>query len=91
MLQSRLAADPEAGDLIPRSGGLKKIRMAVAACGKRGGARVICHWVSASSQIYMVLAYAKNEKDDLTEEQLRTLRTLVKQELGRWNAGCSTN
>lgn len=80
LLQLRLVADPVAGDLIPGSGGLRKIRMGVAGRGKRGGARVIYYWVTEKSQIYMLLAYAKNEHDDLTPEQLKALRALVKQE-----------
>lgn len=81
LLQLRLVADPVAGDLIPGSGGLRKIRMGVAGRGKRGGARVIYYWVTEKSQIYMLLAYAKNEQDGLTPEQLKALRVLVKQEL----------
>jgi len=38
--------------------------------------------VTARSQIYLLLAYAKNQQDDLSEEQLKALRTLVRQELG---------
>lgn len=82
LLQLRLVANPDAGDLIPRSGGLRKIRVGVTGRGKRGGARVIYYWVTARSQIYMLLAYAKNAQEDLSEQQLRTLRTLVKQEFG---------
>jgi hypothetical protein len=81
-LQLRLLADPNAGDLIPRSGGLRKIRGGLPGRGRRGGARVIYYWVTAQSKIYMLLAYAKNEQDDLTNEQLRTLRALVQQEFG---------
>ena len=82
VLQWRLAADPEAGDLIPRSGGLRKIRMPLPGRGKRGGARVIYYWITARSQIYMLLAYAKNEQENLTDAQLKTLRELVRQEFG---------
>lgn len=82
LLQARLIANPDAGDLIPRSGGLRKVRMGVAGRGKRGGARVIYYWVTAKSQIYMLLAYAKNVQEDLTEEQLRLMRDLVKREFG---------
>lgn len=89
LLQARLLANPDAGDLIPRSGGLRKIRVGVAGRGKRGGARVIYYWVTAKSQIYMLVAYAKNVQEDLTEDQLRVMRALVKQEFGGWNASCS--
>ena len=80
-LQRRLAHDPECGNLIPRSGGLRKIRMALPGRGKRGGARVIYYWITARAQIYMLLAYAKNVQDDLTPKQLKTLSGLVVQEL----------
>lgn len=82
LLQARLIANPDAGDLIPRSGSLRKIRVGVAGRGKRGGARVIYYWVTAKSQIYMLVAYAKNVQEDLTEDQLRVMRALVKQEFG---------
>ena len=81
-LQETLVARPDAGDVIPRSGGLRKIRIAASGRGKRGGARVIYYWVVAKNQIYMLLAYAKNAQDDLSEDQLKTLRALVRQELG---------
>ena len=82
LLQLRLVADPAAGDLIPGSGGLRKIRMAVAGRGKRGGARVMYYWLTERSQIYLLLAYTKPEQDDLTPAQLKALRALVEQELG---------
>lgn len=81
-LQETLVARPDAGDLIPRSGGLRKIRIAASGRGKRGGARVIYYWIVAKDQIYMLLAYAKNAQDDLSEDQLKTLRALVRQEFG---------
>jgi len=81
-LQATLVVRPDAGDLIPRSGGLRKIRVAASGRGKRGGARVIYYWIVAKDQIYMLLAYAKNVRDDLTEDQLKVLRTLIRQEFG---------
>ena len=81
-LQLRLLAHPDAGDLIRGSGGLRKIRLGVAGRGKRGGSRVIYYWITAKAQIYMLLVYAKNEQDDLMEEQLKELRALVRKELG---------
>ena len=80
LLQLRLVVRPDEGDLIPGSGGLRKIRMAAAGRGKRGGARIICYWVTSRVQIYMLLAYSKTEKDDLTETQIRALRDLVRKE-----------
>ena len=79
-IQVRLLLNPETGDLIAGSGGLRKIRMGVRGRGKRGGARVIYYWRGSRSRIFMLLAYAKNERDNLNGEQLRMLRTLVRQE-----------
>jgi hypothetical protein len=45
--------------------------------GKRGGARVIYYWYVEASRIYLLLLYAKNERDDLSPEQKRTLKRLV--------------
>lgn len=79
-LQVRLLLDPEAGDLIAGGGGIRKIRVGVRGRGKRGGARIIYYWSGTRSRIYMLLAYAKNEQHDLSEEQLSKLRALVRQE-----------
>jgi mRNA-degrading endonuclease RelE of RelBE toxin-antitoxin system len=65
-LQQVLVADPEAGDLIRQSGGLRKIRWSVAGRGKRGGVRIIYYWAPARETILMLLMYGKNEQDDLT-------------------------
>lgn len=81
-LQLRLMVNPDAGDLIPRSGGLRKIRLGLPGRGKRGGARVIYYWVTAEDRIFMLLAYAKNVQDDLTAEQLKVLRIMVQEEFG---------
>jgi hypothetical protein len=76
-LQKRLADDPEAGDLIQGSGGLRKIRMAAKGHGKRGGARVIYYYFISRSHIAMLLAYTKNAKDDLTAAQKKALKNLI--------------
>ena len=78
-LQVTLALKPEAGALIRGSGGLRKIRWAVRGRGKSGGIRVIYYLVD-DGEIYFLLAYAKNEQEDLDSRQLRILRNLVKEE-----------
>lgn len=80
LLQHTLLADPEAGDLIRHSGGLRKIRWSGAGRGKRGGTRTIYYWAPAGETILMLLIYGKNEQDDLTPEQLRILKRLVEEE-----------
>jgi mRNA-degrading endonuclease RelE of RelBE toxin-antitoxin system len=79
-LQQFLVADPEAGDLIRHSGGLRKIRWSIAGRGKRGGVRIIYYWAPARETILMLLMYGKNEQEDLTPEQLRILKRLIEQE-----------
>lgn len=76
-LQKELVFNPAAGDIIKRSGGLRKIRWRSASKDKRGGIRVIYYWFVSEDQIYMLLAYGKNEKDDLTTAELKVLRQLV--------------
>ena len=81
-LQLTLAEHPDRGTVIQGSGGIRKLRFAAKGKGKSGGIRVIYYWISARGQIYMLLAYSKNRKDDLSAEEIAGLRTLVEKELG---------
>lgn len=76
-LQQVLVENPKAGDLIPGSGGLRKLRWGLEGRGKRGGARVIYYYVVSREQFYMLLIYGKSEQDDLSAEQLRMLKKAV--------------
>jgi len=80
-LQVALLLRPEQGPIIPRSGGLRKVRWAGSSRGKRGGLRVIYYWHLAEETFYMLFVYAKNTQEDLTSSQLTTLRRLVREEL----------
>ena len=80
ILQLELAAHPDQGDIIKGSGGIRKMRFA--AKGKSGGIRVIYYWITARGQIYMLLAYPKSKKDDLSAEERAILCALVEKELG---------
>ena len=75
-LQQHLVAQPNAGAVIAGTGGLRKIRWAVAGKGKRGGSRVIYYHVVAQSQIRMILIYRKGIKDDLTPREKTILRRI---------------
>ena len=79
-IQDMLLADPEAGDVIPGGGGLRKLRVPLPGRGKRGGARVIYYWWARRERCYLVYAYAKNEQSDLTREQLKLLARVMKEE-----------
>lgn len=75
-----LADEPGRGALIPGTGRLRKIRWEGSGGGKQGGTRIIYYWARDREIILLLVAYAKNEKDDLSKDQLRVLRRLVKEE-----------
>lgn len=79
-MQLALLAHPDMGAIIPRSGGLRKVRWSMSRRGKRGGVRAIYYWVVVDDQILMLFMYPKNEKDDLTPQQLKVLREIVEKE-----------
>ena len=72
-----LARNPLMGDEIPGTGGVWKLRFAIAGRGKRGGARVIYYYLDETMPIYALLAYAKAAKTDLTPDEKRTVSALV--------------
>ena len=78
-LQEALSLRPEMGTLIPGGGGLRKIRWSIAGRGKRGGVRIIYYWAAKSETILMLFIYPKNKKDDLTSQELKTLRQIIKE------------
>lgn len=81
-LQGALVVNPEAGDLIPGTGGLRKIRWheSQRGKGKRGGVRVIYYTYRPEGVIYMLLAYSKGEKEDLSASEKRVLKQFVEEE-----------
>ena len=60
-LQNSIMANPDAGDVIPGSGGVRKLRWGLAGRGKRGGVRVIYYLRLQQGQVWMLTLYAKNE------------------------------
>lgn len=73
-LQHFLAAHPNAGDVIPRSGGCRKLRWAIEGRGKRGGVRVIYFLRLNSGQIILVTMYAKNVQENIDPNLLKRLK-----------------
>ena len=82
-LQHLLMTRPEAGDLMPGAGGLRKLRFPDArrGKGKRGGLRVIYYWWTAGQQFWLFTLYDKDEMSDLTPAQCKALRAMIKAEL----------
>lgn len=78
-LQLELAANPEAGDLEPGTGGLRKVRIPDKSRGegKRGGARVQYLWLPHRRLVYLVFVYSKDETEALSADQRKALRAIV--------------
>lgn len=76
-LQKELIESPDKGDLIQKTGGLRKIRMATGSQGKSGSTRVI-YFLATPEVIYLVMAYPKSTKDSLTDAEKSALKKLTK-------------
>src|SRR5208337_2705340 len=78
-LQRDLMSDPEAGDVMPGCGGLRKLRIADPSRGKgkRGGIRVIYLHVPEANVIFLMDSYGKGEQEDLTAVDRKSLKTLA--------------
>jgi hypothetical protein len=73
-LQQSLIANPEAGDVIPGSGGVRKLRWGVAGRGTRGGLRLIYFLRLRHDEIWMLTLYAKNVSDTIPAKVLKKIR-----------------
>ena len=78
-LTAFLAANREAGDVIPGTGGLRKLRWAGKGKGRRGGYRIIYYYFNDGVPLYLLAIYAKNVQIDLTPQQKKRLSELAKQ------------
>jgi len=72
-----LARNPAAGDLIPGTGGVRKLRWGLEGRGKRGGARVIYFYHDVDMPIIVLTAYAKNQRDDLSQQDRNEMKRLT--------------
>lgn len=73
-LQSALMSHPEAGPVVPGSGGIRKLRWSAPGRGKRGGYRVIYYVRRAHGVIWMLTMYPKNLADNIPAQVLRQIR-----------------
>ena len=73
-LQQAIAQDPNAGPVIPGSGGVRKLRWAAPGRGKRGGYRVIYYVKRADGVIWLLTIYPKNVAEDIPVHVLRQIR-----------------
>jgi hypothetical protein len=79
-----VAYEPACGDLIPGTGGLRKVRIGRSGIGKRGGARVVYYYHDQRLPIFLLALYAKNEKGDLTTAEKKEFAALVKEMVTQW-------
>lgn len=75
--QADLMKNPDAGDLIEGTGGIRKVRVASSGRGKRGGSRVIYYHFVADAQIALLLIYPKSEQGDLSADERAALKRIV--------------
>jgi mRNA-degrading endonuclease RelE of RelBE toxin-antitoxin system len=72
-----IAINPEAGDVISETGGVRKIRWTRRGSGKRGGVRVIYFYHDEEAPLYLLMVYAKGEKEDLRPDEKRAVAKLT--------------
>ena len=79
LFQHSLILRPFSGKVITNGGGLRKVRLGTAGSGKRGSLRVIYFCDVEKNTIYLLLIYKKNEQENLTSNQLKILRNIMKE------------
>jgi len=72
-LQWLLLERPDAGAIVPGSGGVRKIRWGLRGKGKRGGIRVIYYWKTADDEIWLLTLYAKNVQENIPAHVLKQI------------------
>jgi hypothetical protein len=75
--KAELAINPLLGDLVPGTGGIRKIRLGSTSKGKSGGFRICYYYLVSNEQIYLLLIYAKSEQENLTSDEKKALKELV--------------
>jgi len=72
-----IASNPEAGDVMAGSGGVRKVRWSRSGTGKRGGVRVIYYFHDESMPLFLLTVYPKSQKDNLSAAELRAMKQTV--------------
>ena len=76
-LQEQLLENPQMGKVIKGTGKLRKMRFALPGRGKSGSSRVLYVDFVIAETIYLIFAYPKNEKDNLTDEECNSIKKLI--------------
>jgi hypothetical protein len=72
-----IARNPESGDVIPETGGVRKVRWRRQGTGKRGGTRVVYFYHDAQMPLFLLLIYAKAQREDMTTDEKKRVRALA--------------
>jgi hypothetical protein len=72
-----LLAQPTFGDVVPGTGGVRKLRWSRTGMGKRGGVRVLYYVQDAKGRIWLLTVYAKSAKENVANELLNDLRKVA--------------
>ena len=72
-----VGGNPEAGEIMPETGGVRKLRWAREGMGKRGGTRVIYYYHSERLPVFLLTAYPKNRKANLSKAERNAMKRLV--------------
>ena len=78
-LQTFLLERPLSGDVIPGTGGLRKLRWSAGGKGKRGGLRMIYLYLAGKDHLHLLTVYAKNEASDLSPNEKKILKRIVEE------------
>jgi hypothetical protein len=74
-----IAEHPTAGDVVPESGGIRKVRWGRAGSGKSGGVRVVYFLRTSAGELVLLTLYAKSKTDNLTGQKLKEIRRALEE------------
>ncbi|MCJ2130487.1 type II toxin-antitoxin system RelE/ParE family toxin [Methylobacterium sp. E-045] len=83
-LKGMLAANPEAGDLIVGSGGIRKVRVAGRSKGKSGGYRVLAAYVGPDAPVYLLAVLSKGDRENFSPAEVQQLARLTASIKAHW-------
>lgn len=83
-LQNELACNPQAGDLMPGTGGFRKVRWADPRRGKgrRSGLRIVYYYFARDHEVWLMTLFDKDEASDLSPKKKKALKAAIEAELG---------
>lgn len=77
-LQQFILKQPDAGKIIPGSGGLRKLRWHKDRKGKRGGVRIIYYWKKSDNEIWLLTVYEKSKQEDIPKKMIKKIAEEIK-------------